>query len=203
MKPRSSISSASSRTTNRTEVRTTMWREMRSFMRPTVATTTWAPASEDGHYLDVHVLRVGPKRLRHLDAELARRREHDGLELLRFRVEVLKERQPERGGLAGSGLRLADHVMAVEELRNGLILDRSGLLEAKFVDRSLNFLGQAEFFERPHQEPRAYAAGSSRILPCVRRAARSSCTCLASESGLTPPMTISRSPVSTAPKSSP
>ena len=155
-------------------------------------------AAEDGDDLDVHVLRVRAKRLCDLDAELARRREDDGLELLRFWVQVLEERQAERRRLARSGLRLADHVVAVEELGNGLILDRSGLVEAQFVDRSLNFLGQAEFLERPHQEGRAYAAGSSRILPCVRRPARSSWTWRASESGLTPPITTSSSPAPTA-----
>ena len=48
MNPRSSISSASSRTTKRTAVSTRMWREIRSIMRPTVATTTCAPARRRG-----------------------------------------------------------------------------------------------------------------------------------------------------------
>src|SRR3954447_9431144 len=43
MKPRSSISSASSRTMNRAAVRTNERRDIRSIIRPTVATTTWAP----------------------------------------------------------------------------------------------------------------------------------------------------------------
>ena len=31
------------------------------------------------------------------------------------RVDVLEQRQPEGGGLAGAGLRLADHVAALEQ----------------------------------------------------------------------------------------
>ena len=69
-------------------------------------------AAEDGDDLDVEVLGVGAQRLGHLDAELAGRRQHDRLRLLRVRVEVLEQRQAEGGGLAGAGLRLADHVVA-------------------------------------------------------------------------------------------
>ena len=154
-----------------------MWREIRSFIRPTVATTTWAPArsrgcllrdrlaAEHGDDLDVHVLRVGTKGLGYLDAELARRGEHDRLQLLGLGIQVLKERQAERRRLAGSGLRLADYVVTVQELGNRLLLDRRGLVEAQLFDRRLNLLGQSEFLETFHVVPLSLNRGTS-LSPC-------------------------------------
>ena len=125
-------------------------------------------AAEDGDDLDVHVLRVGAKGLGDLDAELARRREDDRLQLLGLRIEVLKERQAERRRLAGSGLRLADYVVAVEELGNRLLLDRRGLIEAQLVYRRLDLLGKSEFLETFHVVPLSLNRGTS-LSPCHLR----------------------------------
>ena len=95
-------------------------------------------AAEDGDDLDVEVLGVGAQRLGHLDAELAGRGEDDRLHLVVLGIEVLQQRQPEGGGLAGPGLRLADHVVAAEQLRDRLLLDRRRLLEAELVERLLD-----------------------------------------------------------------
>ena len=50
------------------------------------------------------------------------------------RVEVLEQRQAERGGLAGAGLGLADHVLAAEHDRDRLLLDRGWLFVAELVE---------------------------------------------------------------------
>ena len=104
-------------------------------------------AAEDGDDLDVEVLGVGAQRLGHLDAELAGRGEDDRLHLVVVRVEVLQQRQAEGGGLAGPGLRLADHVVAAEQLRDRLLLDRRRLLEAELVQRLLDRGREAEVVE--------------------------------------------------------
>ena len=98
---------------------------MRSSTRPTVPTTTWPPglelrllradrrAAEHGDGVDAACAAVGAQRLRDLDAQLARRRQHERLDVRVVGVDELEHRQPERGRLAGAGLRLADHVAPV------------------------------------------------------------------------------------------
>ena len=104
-------------------------------------------AAEDGDDLDVEVLGVGAQRLRDLDAELAGRGEDDRLHLVVVGVEVLEQGQAEGGGLAGPGLGLADHVVAAEQLRDRLFLDRRRLVEAELVDRLLDRRRQPEVLE--------------------------------------------------------
>jgi hypothetical protein len=82
-------------------------------------------AAEDRHDVDAGVRAVAAQRLRDLDAELARRRQHERLHGLLAGIDVLDDRQPERRGLAGAGLRLADHVATVEQQRDRLFLDRA------------------------------------------------------------------------------
>ena len=134
-------------------------------------------AAEDGDDLDVEVLGVGAQRLGHLDAELAGRREDDRLHLVVGGVDVLEQGQAEGGGLAGPGLRLADHVVAAEQLRDRFLLDRAGLLVAELVQRLLDLRRQPQVLEGDHFD------GSKRSLPLVRRAIRSSWARAASESG--------------------
>ena len=142
-------------------------------------------AAEDGDDLDVEVLGVGAQRLGHLDAELAGRRQHDRLHLVVVGVEVLEQRQAEGGGLAGPGLRLADHVVAAEQLRDRLFLDRRRLVEAELVDRLLDPRRQPQVLEGDLRRglARAHRDGSRSSLPVVRRAIRSSCARAASVSG--------------------
>jgi hypothetical protein len=71
-------------------------------------------AAEHRHRVDPLARAVGAQRLRDLDAQLARRREHERLHVAST-GRRLDHRQPERGGLAGAGLRLADHVAALEQ----------------------------------------------------------------------------------------
>ena len=59
-----------------------------------------------------------------LDRELARRREHEQLRLGALHVDAAEQRQRERGRLAGAGLRLTEHVAALEQRRDRGLLDR-------------------------------------------------------------------------------
>jgi hypothetical protein len=67
---------------------------------------------------DVHALEVGGvllERLADLEGELAGRGQHQRLRLLLAQVELVEDRQCERGGLAGSGLGQADDMAALEQ----------------------------------------------------------------------------------------
>ena len=108
-------------------------------------------AAEDGDDLDVEVLGVGAQRLGDLDAELAGRRHHDRLGLLRGRIEVLQQRQAEGGGLAGAGLRLADYVLAAEQRRDRLLLNRGRLGIAELIERGLDLRAQSELVKGRHE----------------------------------------------------
>src|SRR3954466_7430913 len=160
-KPRSSISSASSSTTKRAAVSISECRLIRSITRPTVPTTTCAPSfscacceriGAAAHRHDPHTFRgtVRPQRLRHLDAQLARRGEDERLHLVVVDVDVLEQREAERGGLAGAGLRLADHVATLEQSGDRLLLDRRGILVAEVTKGVELGLGQPELSESCH-----------------------------------------------------
>src|SRR6201999_4144747 len=113
----------------------------------------------------------------HLDAELPRRGQDDRLDLVVVGVEVLQQRQAEGGGLAGAGLRLADHVVAGQQLRDRLLLDRRGLDVAELVERLLDRRGESEVFEGGHEE------GSRRSLPVLWRDSSASWARAASDRG--------------------
>ena len=80
-------------------------------------------AAEDRDDIDAARGAVDAERLRDLDAQLARRRQHERLHHIDLRIDVLHHRQTEGCGLAGAGLRDADQVPAGEEVGNGLRLD--------------------------------------------------------------------------------
>ncbi len=76
-----------------------------------------------------HRGRIGLERLGDLDGQLAGRRQHQHLRLGRGKVDVGQHRQREGAGLAGTGLRLAEHVAAFQHRRDGGGLDgRRGLV---------------------------------------------------------------------------
>lgn len=63
-------------------------------------------------------------------SELTRRGEDEGLGALDGEVKPLQDGDAERRGLAGTGLRLGDHVVAFDDRDNGTLLDRGWALEA-------------------------------------------------------------------------
>ena len=82
-----------------------------------------------------------------LDRELARRREHQHLRAGVGEVDARQHRQCERGGLAGAGLRLAEDVVAGEQLRDAGGLDRRGRLVADVGERGQQRRRQVEVGE--------------------------------------------------------
>ena len=88
-------------------------------------------AAEDGDDADAGRLAEGAHRLRDLDRELARRDEDDRLHVLAGGIDVVDRGQAERGGLAGAGLGLPDHVASARHEGDGQGLDgrRLGIAE--------------------------------------------------------------------------
>ena len=65
-----------------------------------------------------------------LDGQFAGRTQHKRLHVAVFDVDVLEGRNTERGGFAGSGLGLAQHITPFAERGNALVLDGGGGFEA-------------------------------------------------------------------------
>ena len=91
-------------------------------------------AAEHGDDVDALALAVGAQRLGDLDAQLPRRRQHEPLDVILVGIDVLEHRQTEGRGLARAGLRLADHVEALQQRRDRLLLDRTGRVVADVLD---------------------------------------------------------------------
>ena len=92
-------------------------------------------APEHGDHVDPPLLAVGAERLGHLDAQLARGREHQRLDLGLLGIHELEHREAEGGRLAGAGLGLADHVAALEQGGDRLLLDGGRVLVAQMGQR--------------------------------------------------------------------
>jgi hypothetical protein len=90
---------------------------------------------EDRHHLDAAGLPIRAQRLRHLDAQLPGGGQHERLDVRVSGIHELEHRKPEGGGLAGACLCLPDHVAAVAQSRDGLLLDRGGALVAEVRER--------------------------------------------------------------------
>ncbi len=81
---------------------------------------------------DANMTAVGLETVEHLAGEFARRAKHEhaaglALHLLSPGEELVQDRQRERRGFSGAGLRNSSHVAARKCNRNGLDLDRRGL----------------------------------------------------------------------------
>ena len=85
-----------------------------------------------------------------LRGEFARRLEDQRARHARAGAALLQHgehRQHEGGGLAGAGLRDAEHVAPRENVRDGLLLDGGGGRVTGRRDGGENFFGQAEMGE--------------------------------------------------------
>ena len=158
-KPMSSMRSASSSTSTSRSSNTTFCRSRWSISRPGVATTTSTPArsffscgsSGTPPYTATTaiagVLRVLPEALLHLHAQLARRREDERARAARAVDQPVDDRQRERGGLAGAGLREADEVAPAQRERDRVALDRRRSGVARVRDGREDALVEAEVLE--------------------------------------------------------
>ncbi len=76
---------------------------------------------------------VALERLGHLDGQFAGGSQHQYLRLAVGQIQPLQQRQGEGGGLAGAGLRLADQVVAGEEMGDAGGLNRRWRFVADFL----------------------------------------------------------------------
>ena len=83
-----------------------------------------------------------------LHGQFARRAEDEGLRGALVESIFSMRGEGEGGGLAGAGLREAEHVRTGEGHGDRHGLDGRGLFEAKGFNGGEKFLGQAEFGER-------------------------------------------------------
>jgi len=95
-----------------------------------------ARAAVDGDRGDVAEDADAPNLLGHLHAQLAGRGQHQGLDEATRRIDLLDDGDPEGGGLAGAGLRLADQVLAGSQGADGARLDLGRGGEAHLLDGS-------------------------------------------------------------------
>ncbi len=118
----------------------------------------------DGNNADSrHLLGIGFECGGNLQRQLAGRRENQHLHFATGRVDLRQQWQREGCSLAGTGLGLADHVVAAENYRNGLSLDRRWLFVAHRSDSSeyrgmntecgkaADFLGHGSFPDAPQR----------------------------------------------------
>ena len=93
-------------------------------------------AAEHRDHLDAELLAVLEHRLAHLDGELTGRHEDQDRRLGALGgVDAVQRRQCEGCGLARTRGGLTEEVMAGEQVRDGLALDRRGLFVAEVGDR--------------------------------------------------------------------
>ena len=101
-------------------------------------------AADDERDVELVVLAVLLEMLDDLRGQFARRLEDERARHARARAALLEHgehRQHESGGLAGAGLRDAEHVAAGEDVRDGLLLDGGGGLVAGRFNGGENFGG--------------------------------------------------------------
>ena len=120
-----------------------------------------AGAAEDGGDVQAQVAAVGLDAVGDLHREFAGRRQDQRARLARavgrrLLRQPLQQRQRERGGLAGAGLRAAEQVVPGQRQRNRLQLDRRGRGVAVFGERAQQRGRQPECFKR-HVELRTPA----------------------------------------------
>ena len=113
-----------------------------------------AGAAVDGGAGDAQVLAVVAQAVVHLHGQFAGRGQDQRARLartvdrLRRGAQVLQQRQAERGGLAGTGLRAGHQVVAGQGQRNGLGLDRGGGLVTLFFQGTQQEGRKPEVFKR-------------------------------------------------------
>ncbi len=117
-----------------------------------------ADAAVDAGAGNAQVLAVAAQAVMHLGSQFAGRGQHQRTRLaravhgLRVGAQVLQQRQAERGGLAGAGLRAGQQVAAFQGQRDRLLLDRGGVFIALLGQRAQQERGKAQVFKRHRVE---------------------------------------------------
>ena len=112
--------------------------------------------AEDGDHAHAGGLAERAHGLRDLDRELARRHEHEHLDVRGVGVDVVHRRQAEGGGLAAAGLGLADQIAAPGDSRDRSALDRCGGLVPELLDG----------LDHGGREPKLAKGGHAGVLLC-------------------------------------
>ena len=121
-------------------------------------------AAVDGQHVGVELAAVLVDGLGHLHGELAGGHEDEGDGLGGGAGhDALEDGQGEGRGLAGAGGGLAEQVPARDERRDGLGLDRRGLLVAERGERAEQLGAQAQVGERGHAPRQAGRRQGSRM----------------------------------------
>jgi hypothetical protein len=107
-----------------------------------------AYAAEDHVMAQAGPATVGAEARADLRGELARRRQHEGAQRAAALRQVLKDGERERRRLARPGLGAAEQVTALEQVGNGLGLDRRRCVVARGGDRRAESVGESKCGER-------------------------------------------------------
>ena len=105
------------------------------------------PAIDRQHMESLDPGRILLEGFGHLDREFARRHEHDDLRRAAPDLDATQQRQRKGGGLAGAGLRLADHVLAGQQHGDGGGLDRRRRLVADLRQRLEDWSAETQVAE--------------------------------------------------------
>ena len=109
-------------------------------------------AAKDHRGFQIQMFAVGLHTLADLGGQLAGRRQHQGADLVRLgrlgaTIEQLQQRQGKAGGLAGAGLCAGQYILALQNGRDRLLLDRGGFCITLFCDSTQNVGLEAEFIK--------------------------------------------------------
>ena len=175
-----------------------------------------ADAAEDGGRAQGRVRAVVLEAVEDLRREFARRRQHQhargatGRARRAFRKELGQDRQREAAGLAGAGLRRGHEVVAGEDERDGLLLDRRRRVVAERGERAQDRGREPEVGKHhgcaPEREtrsvPKHRATRKGACAPWVRgwmALERASCEAVKRALGNRPPEEYARSLTTVAP----
>ncbi len=91
--------------------------------------------AQSRHFQATHELTVTSEVDSDLLSQLAGRSQHENLRLTAVKIKTGQQRQSKGSGLAGTGLRLADHVTPFKQTRDGLSLNGGRSFVAQLLER--------------------------------------------------------------------
>ncbi len=120
-------------------------------MRPAFELTelvAHALTTVDGQHMKAgQMMGIALERFGDLNGQLTGGRQHQRLRSPLGQIQFLQDRQGKGGSLAGAGLRLAQQVVAVQQVRNGGRLNRRRGFVAEFLQSLQQRRGKRQLFE--------------------------------------------------------